>query len=214
MTGAGLRERKKQRTRLLIAETARRLFGERGFDAVSVAEVAREAEVSEGTVFNYFPSKEDLFFSGMEAFEAKLVEAVRARPPGETVLGAFRRIVLENSPRLAAEQTADVITTAARLITASPALQARERAIVAEYTDALAAVIAEETGAGEHAVERWAVANALMGVQRALVAHIRASVLGGSRGPELARDARREARRAFTRLERGLADYAVKRAQP
>src|SRR5215218_1083577 len=101
---SGLRERKKQRTRELIAETAHNLFVERGFDAVTVAEVARAADVSEATVFNYFPTKEDLFYSGMEAFEAELVEAVRTRPPGEPVPAAFRRFVLERSARLAKEE--------------------------------------------------------------------------------------------------------------
>jgi len=64
----GLRARKKAQTRDLIAETARRLFEERGFDAVTVAEVARKAEVAEKTVFNYFPAKEDLFYSRLEQF--------------------------------------------------------------------------------------------------------------------------------------------------
>src|SRR3954470_24469510 len=82
----GLRERKKEQTRRLIAETARRLFAERGFDAVTVGEVARAADVSEKTVFNYFPTKEDLFYSGMEAFEERLLGAVREREPGETAL--------------------------------------------------------------------------------------------------------------------------------
>ncbi len=72
----GLRERKKLRTRQLIAETARRMFTERGFDAVPVAAVARAAEVSEATVFNYFPTKEDLVFHGMETFETGLLAAV------------------------------------------------------------------------------------------------------------------------------------------
>src|SRR5690242_1280565 len=91
----GLRERKKEQTRRLIADTARKLFAERGFDAVTVGEVARAAEVSEKTVFNYFPTKEDLFYSGMEAFEDRLLGALRDREPGEDVLVAFRRFLLQ-----------------------------------------------------------------------------------------------------------------------
>ena len=77
-----LRERKKEQTRQLIADTARRLLAERGFDAVTVAEVAREADVSEKTVFNYFPTKEELFYSRLEAFEEELLQALTARAPG------------------------------------------------------------------------------------------------------------------------------------
>src|SRR3954462_5430579 len=90
----GLRARKKEQTRRLIANTARRLFAERGFEAVTVAEVARAADVAEKTVFNYFATKEDLFYSGMEAFEERLLDAIRDRARGETVLAAFRRFVL------------------------------------------------------------------------------------------------------------------------
>src|SRR5919112_2615380 len=89
----GLRERKKQRTRRLIADTARRLFAERGFEQVTVAEIAREAEVAPATVFNYFPTKEDLFYSRLEAFEDELLAAIRDRPPGESILDAFGRFV-------------------------------------------------------------------------------------------------------------------------
>jgi AcrR family transcriptional regulator len=206
----GLRERKKQKTRQLIGETAHRLFIERGFDAVTVAEVAREADVSEGTVFNYFPTKEELFYSGMEAFETQLIAAVRERPPGESALSAFRRFVLDGTGRLESEEVADTIATAARIIAASRALQAREREVVAEYTSELAAVIADAPRRHAHDVEAWAAANALVGVQRALVAHVRAAVLAGRRGRALATEARAEGKRAFTLLERGLADYAVK----
>src|ERR671934_2382459 len=102
-TEVGLRERKKQRTRQLIAETARRLFSERGFDGVTVAEVAAAAEVSEATVFNYFPAKEDLFYSGLEAFEEELLAAIRERQPRESILAAFGRFVLTPRGLLAAK---------------------------------------------------------------------------------------------------------------
>ena len=90
----GLRELKKEQTRQLIADTAWRLFADRGFDKVTVAEIAREAQVAEATVFNYFPSKEDLFYSRFEAFSARLADAVRDRGPGEPALAAFHRALL------------------------------------------------------------------------------------------------------------------------
>src|SRR5882724_953520 len=121
----GLRERKKQQTRQAIAEAAGRLFAERGFDAVTVAQVARAADVSEGTVFNYFPTKEDLFYARMQSFEAALVEAVRRRPGGESAVTAFRRFIEEGTGGLAARDRAEAIVRAARIIRASPALQAR-----------------------------------------------------------------------------------------
>src|SRR3954463_14464285 len=121
MTAApGLRERKKQRTRELISETARRLFAERGFDAVTVAEVARAADVSEGTVFNYSPTKEQLFYGEMERFETQLVAGVRSRPAGETPLDAVRRVIVEGADRVAADEVADVIASAGRIVEASP----------------------------------------------------------------------------------------------
>jgi AcrR family transcriptional regulator len=205
----GLRERKKRRMRELIADTARRLFAERGFDAVTVAEVARAADVSEGTVFNYFPTKEDLFYAGMHAFEGELVEAVRRRPAGQSVLRAFETLALSGAERLAADDVAAMVESAARIIGASSALQARAREIDARATDALAAVIAEETG-DSGSIEPWVVAHALMGVHSALVAHVHRSILAGQRGPQLATTITTEGRRAFARLERGLDTYAVR----
>ena len=210
-SGLGLRERKKQQTRLQIAETARRLFLERGFEAVSVAEVARETDVSVGTVFNYFPTKEDLFYSGMDVFEARLLDGVRERPAGESVLAAFRRVVLDGIPRLALDETVDLIAMAARIVGSSRSLQAREREIVAQYTAQLAALIAEETRRSVDDVEAATVAAALMGAQRALVAYVHAGVLAGRRGPKLASGARSQAKRGFARLEQGLGDFAVRR---
>src|SRR6266571_1851453 len=149
----GLRQRKKLQTRHLIAEAALRLFNERGFDAVTVGQVARAADVSEATVFNYFPTKESLFLSQMQSFEEALVEAVRQRNPGESVLAAFRRFIHERAERLAAEEASETISTAARIIGASPSLQAREREIVVSYTEALAELIAEGTGCASGDIE-------------------------------------------------------------
>jgi AcrR family transcriptional regulator len=209
----GLRERKKQQTRELIADAARRLFADRGFDAVTVAQVARAANVSEVTVFNYFSTKEDLFYGGMQFFEEKLLDAVRERARGESVLEAFRRPVLEGFKRLAADERARMITTAGKLISASPALEAHEREIVARYTRRLAEQLAEEAGAKPGDVEAIGVASALMGVQRALVSYVRSSILAGRRGEKLVADARSQAVRGFGRLEKGLADYGRKPAR-
>ncbi len=206
-----LRERKKEQTRRLIAETARRLFAERGFDAVTVAEVAREADVSQATVFNYFPTKEDLFYSGLEAFEEALLSAIRNREPNESVLDAFGRFVLEPRGLLAATEPEAVEHLAAitRTITDSRALLAREQRIFDRYTASLAALIAEETGAGPDEVEPRVAATALLGVHRALIDHTRSQINAGVRNPQLAPRVRAQGRKALALLERGLGDYAV-----
>jgi len=209
-TELGLRARKKEQTRRAIGDAAVQLFSERGFDAVTVADVAQAADVSEGTVFNYFPTKEDLFYDQMEVFETSLIDAVRARPAGESVLSAFRSFVLARSRGLGETERGDAIARAARVIAGSPALQAREREIIARSTQGLADVIAAETRAPATDVQPWVVANALMGVQRALAEHVRAAALAGKRGPSLAGELRSAAKRGFARLEHGLADYAVK----
>jgi AcrR family transcriptional regulator len=209
----GLRERKKQQTRQLIADTARGLFAERGFDGVTVAEIARAADVAEKTVFNYFPTKEDLVYSAMETFEAQLLEAIRERKPGESVLAAFGRFV--GKPRgLLAEKDADTVEHLARVtrvIAESPALLAREQQIFTRYTASLATLIAEETGAGADDIEPWVAANAMMGVHRTLLDYTRRRIVAGARNPRLVRDFRAQAKRALTQLEHGLGRYGVER---
>jgi AcrR family transcriptional regulator len=207
----GLRERKKQRTRELIAETARRLFVERGFDRVTVAEIAREAEVAEKTVFNYFPTKEDLVYWRLESFEAELLEAIRGRRPGESLLAAFGRFVLQRRGLLAESdaEARERLAAITRVITDSPALLAREQQIFDRYTESLAAVIAEETGAAVDDLEPWVAANALMGVHRALVAYTRRRIVAGTPIPRLAREVHARGRQALASLERGLAGYGI-----
>jgi AcrR family transcriptional regulator len=212
----GLRERKKQQTRQLIADTARRLFAERGFDRVTVAEVAREADVAEKTVFNYFPTKEDLFYSRLDAFEGELLDAIRAREPGTTVLAAFRAFLLQRRGIFdlkasggddeATKQLRDVT----RVVTGSPALLARERQVFDRYADALAALIADETGSEPDDVEPRAIANALLGLHRSLIDYTRRRALAGAPASQVGRELRAQAKRAFDRLEQGLGDYAAR----
>jgi AcrR family transcriptional regulator len=207
----GRRERKRNQTHELIAETARRLFAERGFDHVSIAEIARLADVSETTVFNHFRTKEDLVYWRMDTFEDELVGAIRQRAFGESILTAFRRFVL--APRgLLAQTDPDAVEQLAgltRMITESPALLAREHEIMARYTESLAALIADETRARPGDVAPWVAANALMGVHRALLAYTRAQIVAGRRNPALARAVRTQGRDALATLERGLGDYGV-----
>src|SRR5580765_1019753 len=140
----GLRERKKEATRLLITETARRLFAERGFEAVTVADVARAADVAPKTVFNYFPTKEDLFYSRLEAFEEELLEAVRTRAVGESVLHAFSRFLLAPRGVFArlegddSDTARERLRTMTRVVSESPALLAREWYVYDRYTETLA----------------------------------------------------------------------------
>jgi len=210
----GLRERKKQRTRQLLSETARRLFSERGFEQVSIAEIAREADVSEQTVFNYFPSKEDLVYSGLEAFEDELLAAIRERPTGQTVIAAFGEFILEPRGLLAVKDdtAARELVTVTRMIAASPALLGREQQIFARYSEALAQLIAEETGSRAGDLRPYVVANALIGVHRALISYVRERLeAGASDRGRLARQVRQRGENALALLSDGLGDYAAKR---
>jgi AcrR family transcriptional regulator len=203
----GLRERKRQQTWGLIAETARRLFKEHSFDAVTVDDIAREADVSRKTVFNYFPTKEDLFFSGMEVFEAQLLEAVRERDPDESILTAFVRFVTEPRGLLAADDpdAGERLHAISRMIAESPRLLAREQQIYAGYAAALAGLIAEETRARSGDVAPWIAANAMIGLHKALIDHVRHQVLAGERDPSrIARGLRAQAKQAVVLLEQGL----------
>ena len=132
-------------TRARIAEVAARMFLERGFDGVTVAEVAREAGVSSVTVFKHFPRKEDLFLDrAADAVEA-LRSAIRDRAPGADVLAALRdatlRLVDERHPLSGVN---DRSTPFFRTVAASPALTARAREIAAELQQTLAEELARD----------------------------------------------------------------------
>lgn len=211
-TELGLRERKKQQTRRAIADAAKRLFLERGFEQVSVAEIARAADVSEQTVFNYFPTKEDLVYERMDTFEHELLSAVRERPEGESPLRAFVRFLLDRSDTAMAGDGRRRVAELTRLTSTSPSLQARERQVVAKYTDALAALLAEETGAGDEIEPRLA-AEAMMAFHRSLIDFARRRALSRESSANLAAEIRAAGEHALTLLEGGLGEYGG-RASP
>jgi AcrR family transcriptional regulator len=95
VASTGLRDLKKARTRRLIADTAARLFAERGYERVAVIDVARAAEVAEQTVYNYFPTKEQLVIDREQQVQDRLCDLIRSRPPGVTPSAAIRGFVLE-----------------------------------------------------------------------------------------------------------------------
>jgi AcrR family transcriptional regulator len=206
----GLRERKKRRTREAIAETARRMFVERGFEAVRISEIADAADVSEKTVFNYFSTKEDLVYWRLEQFEEALLDSVRKRRVGESALDGFGRFMLEPRGLLAEDQASEELVGITRMIAASPALLAREQRVFDRYTASLAAVLAEETGAREPDIDPVVAANAMIGLHRALVGYTRGRVLEGVRNPKLRRDVRAQGKAGLEALKRGLGDYAVR----
>lgn len=208
----GLRERKKRLMREHIAETALQLFLERGFERVTVAEVSRAAEVAEQTVFNYFPTKEDLVYWRLTGFEEGLLEAVRKRGDGESVIAAFRSFILAQHGLLGENEPGarDRLVAISRMIALSPSLLARERRVFDRYTDALAELIVNEQGGEDGKIAAWVVANSLVGVHRALVGFVRGQVLAGQHGRELKGLATARAEHAFAVLERGLESYDVR----
>jgi AcrR family transcriptional regulator len=179
---------------------------------VTVAEIARAADVSEKTVFNYFPTKEDLVYWQLEAFEAEILGAVSSRAPGESALDAFRRFVLAQRGLIVEKDPAarEELLRLTRVIADSPALIAREQQIFGRFTASLAALLAEETGADPDDLAPRVAATAMMGVHRALVDYARKRILEGARPPGLARDVREQGERALALLESGLGGYAVR----
>ncbi|HEX2075873.1 MAG TPA: helix-turn-helix domain-containing protein [Geodermatophilus sp.] len=209
--GPGLRERRRQQTRARIVDAAAELFAERGFDAVSVMEIAQRAGVVEKTVFNHFPVKEGLVFEADPPMRAALLETVRHRPAGESVAAAAGSFVVSAMSRLGDPEAAAGVAEMARVIRGSRTLQTREREILGELTDALAGLIAEETRAQSGELEPWLTAHAVLGLYAALLELARDRVLAGVTGPELSAELATRGQRGLALLQFGLAGYAKRR---
>src|SRR5215470_5170593 len=202
----GLRERKKQQTRREIADTAEALFAERGFEHVTVAEVARAANVSDKTVFNYFPTKEDLFFDEYEAMETGLVRALTERDRRDSVLDACRHFYAGGLSRMAQQEASGPLAAHAKILAASPALQERQREIFHLQEQTLAREVAAVAGADGDKLEPRVIAAAVIGVVRALQERGLAQLARG-REPASPAALRDDLERAFDLLANGLRDY-------
>ncbi len=138
----GRRERKKAATRQKIADTALRLFLERGYDAVGIRDVAAEADVAVTTLFSHFPSKEALVFERDGDFEQRLTRAVTDRAPHEPPVPGLRREIHAHVRHCTAEGVAPVW----RMIDDSAALRKYEESMQLRHAESLATALAAAPG--------------------------------------------------------------------
>jgi AcrR family transcriptional regulator len=199
-----LRERKKQQTARLLWGTAIKLFAKHGFDNVSVVQIAAAADVSKMTVFNYFPTKEDLVLKPLEQHTDEPARVVRESVAGGSPLTALRRHVLariaEHDPMVGMSDNPQVLAVH-RLIHATPALLQHAAGSARESEDLLAQALNIQL---PEVVARIAAAQiiAVLGVLRLQnLQHLLAGETPASVEPNAAANANL----AFDILEHGLA---------
>lgn len=156
----GLRELKKARTRKAISDLATRLFMERGYDEVTVAEIAQQAEVAVTTLFNYFPTKESLVFDEVEQREADLLKAIKSRKEGSSILDALEELFAK-SPIMKDEKR-DEARNFKNFILSTPALARHAREMFMRYEGVLAKAIQEETKEKMSSDEAEAIAHFIL----------------------------------------------------
>jgi AcrR family transcriptional regulator len=198
----GLRERKKRQTRDAIAAAAMTLFQERGFEEVTVADVARAADVAEKTVFNHFPTKEDLVFAGGDDRLAQRAEAIRTRMPGVPLARVFEDETMAFLEQIDAGDV-DRLLALLRLVRSSPAL--RDRLLLGWEREAgvLVAAVTED----ESDLTAAVVVRSLVWAHRLVFRAAIGRLLAGDDPAEVAADLRLQARAVYARLELGLASY-------
>jgi AcrR family transcriptional regulator len=139
----GLRERKKRATRDALIRAALELFVERGYDETTLAEIADAAGVSTRTIFAYFPSKEDILFSTMQAMGDALASALAERHADTDALSALREFILAS-----AHEKTELDHKLGQVIAGDATLASHKRARIAQLQEVLAAAIADDLGVG------------------------------------------------------------------
>jgi AcrR family transcriptional regulator len=158
MTTFGLRERKKQETRQRIADAAARLFAGRGYERVAVSDVASAANVSEQTVYNYFPTKERLVLDHDEELRDRLTQLVRTRPDGVTPAAAIRAEALAFAEGIRALPAEQVRGGLGALAAVSPTIRRLCLEMTDRHADAIADAIADTTDEPRPAAKVHAIA--------------------------------------------------------
>lgn len=200
----GLREQHKRRTREVIGTAAMSLFFQHGYDAVTVADVARQAGVSVATVFNYFSSKEDLFFDEVEVLQAALIEAVRACPVGASVLQALQeQVVYQLTAGRTAADAEEVIRFHAAIVD-SPDLQQCEQHLQLQRRQALTGALAQALGLDAQALTAQLAAAQYLAAEAVLSTQLRARLLSGQSLPAALNELQPVLAQVFTTLRTGL----------
>ena len=207
MEHSGLRESNKARTRLAISNVATQLFIERGFEKVTVAEIAEAARVSVKTVFNYFSSKEELFFDRADDVRDALLDAVRQRPEGTTVLHALRDALADRRVPFDSDgwrslrdpEHYEGFRSFIAAEHAAPALRARRLVIAEQWTEAFAELFEAELGERR---EARVLAALVMGIVLLRERELSAALLERASARTVERRVRAVVDEGFARLER------------
>ncbi|MFD7502365.1 TetR/AcrR family transcriptional regulator [Streptomyces sp. NPDC059850] len=207
----GLRERKKRQTRQHISDVATGLFMERGFETVTIAEIAEAAEVSVNTVYNYFPAKEDLFVDREEEIVDRPSRLVRERAPGRSAA----RAIAEQLRQDIRERHAYVGLTPGydrfrQVFTESPTLMARLFTIQGKAVNRLGVTLREEADAAPEDPTPEFIAHQLVGLQNAVQRCIIHGLAEGGDVDEVAEDALRKVDVMEALLSDTVLNYAVK----
>ena len=214
----GLRERKKRLMRQQLSDTATRMFLERGFDAVRVAEVAEACGVSEKTVFNYFPTKEALVLDRLEATVASLRDGLAdpAVPPVDAALQILERelaglttlLTSQNDPAQAAQS----ILRFGDLIRATPSLRAYQSDMMDQFVTVATQILAERAALSPGDPEPQIAARALLGLWHVQAESLRRHL--DARPTRLHELVTSDVRRAARLIDTGLRSFLLAGAQP